>query len=222
MEGQPAGERGGSSEPQAGAATVPGGAAKPSSHQGATSTRLRNVHFDHEKDQEALKDSTKRWLATLERAGKDAYFLQNSIKRLEKADPANVLQIAASQLELLAAYHLIAQAQSRRSFNWALVGSGIGLVFFVVAVGFAMGIGTAVTTVIPLLAGAIVEAVAGLVFYLYGRTTEQLSQFHSRLEVLQRYLLANSLCSALEGEERNKARAALIQEISRAHVVQKS
>jgi hypothetical protein len=52
-------------------------------------------------------------------------------------------------------------------------------------------------------------------FVLYGKATAQLSSFHSRLENLQRYLLANSLRESLDGEERNKARAALIQDITR-------
>ncbi len=56
----------------------------------------------------------------------------------------------------------------------------------------------------------------GVVFYLYGQTTSQLSAFHSRLEVLQHYLLANSMCEGLSEDERDKARAALIGEISRA------
>ena len=38
---------------------------------------------------------------------------------------------------------------------------------------------------------------------------------HSRLEVLQRYLLANSVCEGLSEAERYKARSALIGEISR-------
>jgi hypothetical protein len=33
-------------------------------------------------------------------------------------------QIAASQIELLNAYHQVALAQSSRSFFWALIGSG--------------------------------------------------------------------------------------------------
>jgi hypothetical protein len=148
--------------------------------------------------------------------------IRDSIERIGAANPANVQQIAASQLELLVGYHQIALAQSRRSFFWALVGSGIGLIFFVAAVAFALVTGIALAALIPLLSGAIVEIVAGIVFVLYGKTTEQLSSFHSRLEVLQRYLLANSLCEALDGDERNKARAALIQEISRPQVVQTS
>lgn len=140
--------------------------------------------------------------------------IRDSIDRLGKADPANVQQIAALQLEMLTEYHQIALTQSRRSFFWALVGSGIGLFFFVAAVGFALATGIA-TALVPLISGAVVEVVAGIVFVLYGKTTSQLSSFHSRLEVLQRYLLANSICESLEGAERNKARAALIQEISR-------
>jgi hypothetical protein len=146
----------------------------------------------------------------------------DAIKRIGTVNPANVQQIAASQLELLAGYHQIALAQSRRSFFWALVGSGIGLTFFITAVAFALATGTALAAIVPLLSGAVVEVVAGIVFVLYGKTTTQLSSFHRRLEVLQRYLLANSLCEALDGEERNKARAALIQEISRPSVVQNS
>jgi hypothetical protein len=142
--------------------------------------------------------------------------IRDSIQRIGAADPANVQLIAASQLELLAGYHQIALAQSRRIFSWALVGSGVGLIFFVAAVTSAL------PPAIAFLSGAIVEIVAGIVFVLYGKATAQLSSFHSRLEVLQRYLLANSVCEALDGDHRNKARAALIQEISRPQVVQNS
>jgi len=139
--------------------------------------------------------------------------IRDSIQRIGAADPANVQLIAASQMELLAGYHQIALAQSRRVFFWALVGSGVGLIFFVAAVASALPIG------ITFLSGATVEIVAGIVFVLYGKATAQLSSLHSRLEVLQRYLLANSICEALDGDERNKARAALIQEISRSQEI---
>jgi hypothetical protein len=150
--------------------------------------------------------------------------ISDSIFQIGRADPANVQQIAASQLQMSVAYYQIALDQSRLSFFWALVGSGPGLSLFIVAVAFALTTGVALAAVIPLLSGAIVEIVAGIVFYLYGKTTSQLSSLHSRLDVLQRYVLANSLCESLDGEERNKARTALIQEISRpqAAAVQKS
>jgi hypothetical protein len=139
--------------------------------------------------------------------------IRDSIVKIGQTDPTNVQQIAASQLALLAGYHQIALAQSRRSFLWALIGSGIGLVFFFAAVAVALLQGLTLASIVPLISGAVVEVVSGVVFYLYGKTTSQLSSFHSRLELLQRYLLANSLCEGLDGEERSKARAALIREI---------
>ena len=118
--------------------------------------------------------------------------------------------IAAAQLELLAGYHQIALAQSRRIFFWALVVSGVGLILLLASFVRALA------TEIALLSGAIVEIVAGIVFVLYGKTIPQLNTFQRRLDDLQRYILANSLCEALDGDERNKARAALIQEITRS------
>jgi hypothetical protein len=146
----------------------------------------------------------------------ESSIIRDSIQRIAAADPANVQLIAASQLELLAGYHQIALAESRRIFFWALVGSGVGLIFLVAAAASVL------PTAIAFFSGATVEIVAGIVFALYGKATTQLSGFHSRLEVLQRYLLANSLCEALDGDDRNKARVALIQEISRPQEVHNS
>ena len=136
--------------------------------------------------------------------------VRDSIRRIGAADPANVQMIASAQLELIAGYHQIALAQSRRIFFWALVGSGVGLIFLLAAVAHAF------PTEIAFLSGAIVEIVAGIVFVLYGKTIPQLNTFQRRLDDLQRYILANCLCEALDGDERNKARVALIQEITRS------
>jgi hypothetical protein len=42
--------------------------------------------------------------------------VRNSIRRIGAAEPADVQMIAAAQLELLAGYHQMALAQSRRIF----------------------------------------------------------------------------------------------------------
>ena len=152
-------------------------------------------------------------------ASAPSFAVLESIQRLGNAETKNVQQIAASQLELLATYHQVTLEQSRRSFFWALIGSGAGLVLFIVAVVFALWKGLSLAAIVPLASGAIVQIVSGVVFYLYGQTSPQLSAFHSRLEVLQRYLLANSICESLSDGERDKARAALIQEISRGQPV---
>lgn len=139
----------------------------------------------------------------------------DALNKLSAADPRNVQDIVASQLQFLTAYYLIALTQSRRAFFWASVGAGAGLIFFIAAAGLVLRTGDAVAAVIPVISGAVVEVVAGIVFFLYGKTTVQLSDFLRRLETLQRYVLASSICEGLpEGDERNKARAELIREIA--------
>jgi hypothetical protein len=76
---------------------------------------------------------------------------------------------------------------------------------FAVAVMFSLVNGLSLASIVPLIAGAVVNVVSGVVFYLYGQTTLQLSACHGRLEVLQRYLLANSICEHLSETERDKA-----------------
>jgi hypothetical protein len=141
--------------------------------------------------------------------------ISGAIRKLSTADPSNVQDIVASQLQLLASYYQIALTQSGRSFLWALAGAGIGVVFFIAAVFLALATGHAVAAEIAVISGAVVEAAAGIVFFLSGKTGVQLSAFLSRLETLQRYVLANSICGRLpEGDERNKARTDLIRAIT--------
>ena len=142
--------------------------------------------------------------------------IRNSIDTLSRANTSDVQKIAGSQLKLLNAYHSIALSQSRRSFFWAMIGAGVGLLFFVCAIAFTLLTSTSAVALIPLLSGAILEVVAGVVFFLYGKAAAQLSSFHGSLQTLQRYLLANSICESLEGEDRAKARFLLIQEMSRS------
>jgi hypothetical protein len=142
--------------------------------------------------------------------------LREPIKRLSSAATNDVQQIAASLIELLAAYHKAELVQSNRSFFWALVGSGLGLLLFAIAVMFSLLNGLVLAAIVSLVAGAVVEVVSGVVFFLYGKASTQLSAFHHRLEVLQRYLLANSICESLTETERDRARAALIREIAGA------
>jgi hypothetical protein len=148
------------------------------------------------------------------------FWANSLIKRVESADPANVQQMAASQLEILTAYYQVALAQSRRSFWWALGISGLGSLFFFAAVAYSLKTEVTLSAVVPLLAGAIVQVVAGIVFWLYGKTTSQLSDFSKSLEMLQRYVLANSICEHIGDKgEQDKARAALVQEISRPQTI---
>jgi len=137
-----------------------------------------------------------------------------SIDQLVEADTGDIQKVAASQIGLLTGFYNAVLAQARRSFNWALIAAGTGLVFFIGAVVFLLTIQSSSIATISVIGGAIVEVIAGVNFYLYNKTTAQLAEFHQRLERTQRFLLANSIAESLENEQKQETRAALVRTIA--------
>lgn len=134
----------------------------------------------------------------------------DALDRLSRAESGNVQEIAASQIQLLKSFYDLALEQAKRSFKWALVSAGIGLGFLIAAVTFLLFDKNLNVAVVSVISGALVEVIAGVNFYLYAKATRQLDMFHFRLDFTQRFLIANSLCEGLSGENKEKARSGLI------------
>jgi hypothetical protein len=136
--------------------------------------------------------------------------ISKAVESLAIVKPGDVQEIAASQITILDAYYRTALTQAKRSFLSALILSGIGVCFFFSAVGILLVQQSRDLALITAIGGATLEVVAGLVFWLYGRTTTQLAHFHERLEQSQRFLLANSFCETLDNDTKQRSRADLI------------
>lgn len=136
--------------------------------------------------------------------------LMKPLEMIANADPTKVQEVVIAQLALMTAYHTIVLDQARRSFKWALIAAGVGFGFFVLAVVYVMMSqpGRDIS-IISLISGALIEVIAGINFYLYGKTAGQMAEFQSRLDSTQRFLLANSVCESLEGEAKAQARVSL-------------
>lgn len=139
---------------------------------------------------------------------------EKTLEELSNADVANVQKIVASQLDIMRVYHSLVQEQAKKSFFWALIAAAIGLIFFVGAVSFVLVVRIENAAVVSMISGALVEFISGINFYLYATTSSQLAEFHSRLDITQRFLLANSICESLEGDVKQQTRAKLVETIS--------
>ncbi len=140
--------------------------------------------------------------------------LAESVARLSAADPKDVSEIAASQIQLLTGFYALALSQATRSFKWALragiAGAVVILLSLVLLFTRPLGEWTSVSAVLTTTGGLVVEGISALLFYLYGKTSAQLGDFHSRLDRTQRYLLANTVCESLEGDYKQNARRELV------------
>ena len=157
-----------------------------------------------------LKDNAAAFLFKQEPMSKVA---AQALDDLSKTETKKVQQIASNQIKLLTEFYDQSLSQAHRSFVWALIASGAGLLFFMVAIAFQLGKNTDVA-IISAIGGALIEFIAAVNFYLYGKTTAQLNLFHGRLEVTQRFLLANSLCESLGDEYKDETRAQLIAQLA--------
>ncbi len=142
------------------------------------------------------------------------YTIRDAVERISKAKPSDVQEIAGSQIKLLLSYYQLVLDQAKKSFRWALIAAGIGLAFFILAVGFILYWNAGNAATISVVSGAIVEVISAINFYLYSKTSGHLADFHNRLEATQRYLLANSICESLDGPNKQAARMELVRAIA--------
>jgi hypothetical protein len=140
-------------------------------------------------------------------AGPETY----SQKLVASLDPAKIQEVAASQVVISDMYYKNALQHAQRLFRWALIAAGTGLIFFLVAVALALFRESVNGALIILASGGVMEAIAALNFYLYGRVFNQLREFHERLDRTQQYLLANSICENLKGDVKQATQIELIR-----------
>ena len=146
--------------------------------------------------------------------GEQTSNLRSAIDLLATSRPDDVQSIAIAQLQLTTAYYEGVLSQASKSFTLALFASILGLLLLLGSILFVVLGGNASLATISVVSGALVETIAGLNFYLQGRTSAQLSTFHLRLDRIQRFLLANSLLERLHDEQAQKTRADLVRAIA--------
>lgn len=140
--------------------------------------------------------------------------INHSLNALSQADPGEIQKIAASQIALLNSYYNTSLGQAKSSFRWALVAAGVGLAFLLGSIASTLTVEPRFISAVAAIGGVVSEFVAAINFWLYGKTLQQLNHFHDRLDQLQRFLLANSICESLEPRTQQEARYKLVATIA--------
>jgi hypothetical protein len=69
---------------------------------------------------------------------------------------------------------------------------------------------------ISLWAGGLTQFISAVSFFLYFKAARQFATFHVCLERMNRYLLANTICDALDADTAKTVRATLVDTIASA------
>jgi hypothetical protein len=153
-------------------------------------------------------------LSTAQKAGVET--IAAGSDQLQKADVDKPEQLTAATNQQLLGYYINGLKQSSSSFRAALVVATVGVAFFIGAIAFLVWTEAPDLSVVSVIGGAIVEVIAGLMFYLYSKTTAQLDAYRTSMEQTQRFLLANSIALSLTNMtgEQQKTVSTLVNTIS--------
>lgn len=144
-------------------------------------------------------------------------FLQDVVEKVGNANPANIQEVAASQISLLNQYYETVLSQSEKSFFWAKFFGIAGAILFLVIITYSIFNSIDTLTIVGSMGALLTEVISGIIFYLYAKTTEQLSEFHHKLTETQRFLLANSVCEGMNDTLKSEAKKDLVSIIANSY-----
>ncbi len=140
------------------------------------------------------------------------------IEQIAQANPANIQEVAATQLPIGNRYYESVLEQSQHSFLAALVLSIVGTLLIFASIIFLLIRQPPNISYVSLVGGVVLDVIGGLNFYLYGRASALLLTFQPPLDRIGRFLLANSVCENLDGDLKNTTRAKLVEIIANVPV----
>jgi hypothetical protein len=128
---------------------------------------------------------------------------------IAKASTGDVHVIASLLLRMIICYYADVRRQAILAFLAALGLEAIAVGFFFFSIVRVMDEGIDFN-ILGIVAGALVQVMTAVVFYLYSQTARQFWAFHICLERTNRFLLANAIVGSLPEAEKAAKRSEII------------
>ncbi len=141
-----------------------------------------------------------------------------AIETIKQSDPTDFKAISASKLTLSNSFYNNALRQSQQSFLWSLIWAGVGALFIISTVTLVIVLQPTIATsvIIALLGGTGgvgSSAIAYATLQLYKQASEQAAACHIRLDRTSDFILINSACEGLDGQEKKEMRSEIIRKL---------
>lgn len=147
---------------------------------------------------------------------KPLYELKKECEEVARTAPDDTHKMGSLLQQMSLNYYQDVRKQAQQSFYCALGAAAVGTLFFIYAANILMTT-TASDAKFSIIAGALVQVISAINFYLYARAARQFASFHICLERTNRFLLANTLCENLICNVRkDKMRQELILTVANA------
>jgi hypothetical protein len=125
-------------------------------------------------------------------------------------DDNDILKLLYKNVKETTEYYVISKKQASRSFTIAIMSCVAGFMFYLF--GFVLiYIKGSDISILAVVSGTVSELVSGLSFWMYKKSTEQLSEYHKRLNSTERYLTAITLVGKMSPNQHDKNYEWIIQ-----------
>ena len=165
----------------------------------------------------ARRDEIKKsYLASRSSQYTDSIFSQfidtpTTIEKIAQADPSDIKAIGVSALELSAGYYKNPLKQSEDSFLLMRVAALVCLALFIAAIFILLFQKPANIAYISIIGGAISAFFSGIFFLMYRHASNQALAYKPQVDKAQNFIMANSVCEAMDEERKHRNREELIR-----------
>ena len=124
---------------------------------------------------------------------------------------ADVLTLTTRNLTLLREAYIISKQQVRNVFSAALFTCCLGFIVFVIGIIAFSSQRLPIMVVCSTIAGAVIEIIAGLIFWTYSKSVEQLNTFHTIFYENQKLLSSIHLVNSVSETNKDALYAYIVQ-----------
>lgn len=124
----------------------------------------------------------------------------------------DVISLMINNVSELREYYVISKRQANRAFSSTLLVCILGFIIFVAGIIVA-ALTNQELALYTTISGCVVEVIAGLFFWLYRNTMEQLNLYHERLGCTEKYLTAMQLAENMSPEKKDDTYKYIIEMI---------
>lgn len=130
---------------------------------------------------------------------------------LLQEENGDVLALIKQNITLLREAYIISKQQVRNVFSAAIVNCGLGFIVFAIGIIAFSWQGKGIILVCATSAGAVIEIIAGLTFWTYSKSMEQLNTFHKTFYENQKILSSIHLVNNVSETNKDALYAYIIQ-----------
>lgn len=133
--------------------------------------------------------------------------------RLLQEYQGDVLALVTRNIALLRESYFISKQQVRNAFSAAIFTCCLGFIVFLIGIISCTLQFSSTILICSTIAGSVIEIVAGLTFWIYGRSVEQLNIFHKTFYENQKLLSSIHLVTSVSETNKDVLYAYIIQNI---------